>query len=94
MARAEERLRGDKNTFRKLSSSLNIFNKLMAKVPFASRRSSIGEGLGDYCCCGGGGGGGGTGGGVGPWADVDIVLLLLLTVMAAAAAMAGTPSPL
>lgn len=45
MARAEERLRGDKNTFRKLSSSLNIFNKLMAKVPFASRRSSIGEGL-------------------------------------------------
>lgn len=47
MARAEERLRGDKNTFRKLSSSLNIFNKLMAKVPFASRRSSIGEGLGE-----------------------------------------------
>lgn len=45
MARAEEMLRGEKNTFRELSSSPNIFNKLMANLPFASWRSSIREGL-------------------------------------------------
>lgn len=45
MARAEEMLRGDKNTFCELSSSPNILNKLMAKVPFASPKSSIREGL-------------------------------------------------
>ena len=45
MARAEEMLRGERNTFREWSSSPNIFNKVMAKVPFASPRSSIREGL-------------------------------------------------
>ena len=45
MVRTEERLSGEKNTFCKWSSSPNIFNKLMAKVPFASQRASIGGGL-------------------------------------------------
>lgn len=45
MARAEETLRGEKNTFRERSSSPNIFNKLMAKMPLASPRRSIGESL-------------------------------------------------
>lgn len=45
MARAEEMLRGQKNTFCDLSSSPNIFNKRMAKEPFASQRSSIWDGL-------------------------------------------------
>ena len=45
MVRTEERLSGEKNTFREWSSSPNIFSKLMAKVPFALQRASITGGL-------------------------------------------------
>ena len=40
MARAEEMLMGEKNTFFKLSSP-RIFKRFKAKVPFASRRESM-----------------------------------------------------
>lgn len=40
MARAEEMLMGEKNTFFELSSP-SIFKRFKAKVPFASRRESM-----------------------------------------------------